>query len=579
MYQKFNNMKKITLLLILITFNCSAQQYFGTNTFGNSGIETNYDSATDSQGNIYSVGFYSGTLTVGSTSVTFKGGNADGYLTKHDSDGNPLWVKSFGGGYDDVAIAVTIDNADNIIVTGYFQGAGANSFDADPGPNVYPLPQLAPILSRDCFIVKLDSNGDFVWAKQVSNPAGGAANEDSKAIRVDSANNIYIAGGFHYADFDPGAAQQVILASGNGNAQDGFVLKLDSNGNYVWVKTFYSANHVVVESIDLDTSGNIFVAGRYEGIVDLDPSTVTQNSTASNGSFDAFLVQLDVNGNYVWGKVFGGSGYDNPKFVKSIGTNVYIGGSLVGNQDLDPSTGVNNYIVSGSSDGYISKFDNTGNYISSYTIGGSTSSENEQMYRMIVGPNGNLFISGDFLDTADFDNGAGIMNSTSNGGLDSFILEITPAMAYVNHLTVGGTGRETFTKLVFNNSNAIVSSGSFTSSSVDFDPFAGVDVRNNTGSSTYDVYVSRYSWPNIALPTQNFIQNEVIVYPNPSKNIITISDITGFNSFIIINSIGQIVKKNNLDNSIIDVSDLAIGFYSLQLQGNKSTKTIKIIKE
>lgn len=575
-------MKKITyllLLLIAIPFFSSAQQYFGTNTFGNSGIETNYEMATDSQGNIYSVGFYSGTLTVGTTTVTYKGGNADGYLAKHDSNGDPLWVKSFGGAADDVAIAVTVDNADNIIITGYFQGSGSNAFDADPGPNVYPLSQLSAFLSRDCFIVKLTNNGDFIWAKQVSNPAGGAANEDSKVVRVDATNNIYVAGGFHYADFDPGAGQQVILASGNGNAQDGFVLKLDSNGNYVWVKTFYSTNHVVVESIDLDTSGNIFVAGRYEGVVDLDPSTVTQNSPTSNGSFDAFLVQLDNSGNYVWGKVFGGSGYDNPQFVKSIGTNVYIGGTLVGNQDLDPSTGINNYTVSGSSDGYISKFDNSGNYVSSYIIGGSSTTEYEQMYRMIVGPNGNLFVSGDFLDTADFDNGTGTMNSISNGFLDSYILEITPAMVYVNHLTIGGTGRETFSKLVFNSSNALISMGSFNSPSVDFNPFAGTDIQNNTGSSSYDVYLSRYSWPNIALPTQQFLQNEVVVYPNPTNKIITVSDISDYNSFVIINALGQIVKQKSLINSIIDVSDLSNGFYSLQLYGTNSIKSFKIIKE
>ena len=238
-------MKKITfLLLFLIPMLSLSQQYFGTTTFGNSGLETNYDLATDSQGNIFSVGFYSGTLTVGTTTVTYNGGNADGYLTKHDSDGNPLWIKSFGGAADDVAIAVTVDHMDNVIITGYFQGAGSNAFDADPGPNVFQLAQQSALLSRDCFIVKLTNNGDFIWAKQVSNPAGGAANEDSKDIKVDAANNIYVAGGFHYADFDPGAGQQTILASGNGNAQDGFILKLDSSGNYIWVKTFYSTKNV-----------------------------------------------------------------------------------------------------------------------------------------------------------------------------------------------------------------------------------------------------------------------------------------------------------------------------------------------
>ncbi|MFC4738568.1 T9SS type A sorting domain-containing protein [Flavobacterium ponti] len=575
-------MKKIILsvLLFSISLLSFAQQYFGTNTFGNTNIETNYDVAKDSQGNVYSVGFYSGTLTVGTTTVTYKGGNADGYLAKHDANGNPLWVKSFGGAADDVALAVTVDNADNILITGYFQGAGSNSFDADPGPNVYPLSQLAPILSRDCFIVKLDSNGDFIWAKQVSNPAGGAANEDSKDITVDSSNNIYVVGGFNYADFDPGAGQQTILATGGGNNQDGFVLKLDSNGDYVWVKTFNSSSAVVIESIDIDTADNLLIAGRYQGIVDLDPSTtVTANSSTSNGSFDNFLVKLDATGNYVWGKVFGGSGFDNPTFVETTGTDVYIGGSLVGNQDLDPSTGTNMYTVLGSSDGYISKFDSSGNYVSSYVVGGSTTTENEEMYRMIVGPNGNLFVTGTFLDTADFDFGTTTVNTTSNGGLDVYILELTPSMQYVNHITVGGTGREIFPKIVFNADNSLLFSGSFISSTVDFNPYSGIDTINNSATNTYDVFVSRFEWANIALPTNSFHQNAVGIYPNPVKDIVNISNNESFTSYKIYNTLGQIVKQGSLNGETIDLSTISNGIYSLQLSGNNINQTKKIIKE
>lgn len=573
--------KTLLILFVSLSFLGYSQQYFGTNTFGNNGNETNYDVVTDSQGNVYTVGFYAGTITVGNTSVTYNGGNADGYLAKYDSNGNAVWVKSFGGAADDVAIAVTVDHADNILITGYFQGAGANAFDADPGTNVFPLSQLAPILSRDCFIVKLDNNGDFLWAKQVSNPAGGAANEDSKDIIVDSSNNVYVVGGFNYADFDPGAGQQTILATGGGNNQDGFVLKLDSNGDYVWVKTFNSTSAVVVESIDVDSAGDLLIAGRYQGIVDLNPSaTVIENSTTSNGNFDTFLVKLDATGNYVWGKVFGGSGYDNPKFVKAIGTDVYIGGSIVGDQDLDPSSGTNMYTVSGSSDGYVSKFDSSGNYVASYVVGGSTSSEYEEMYRMILGPNGNLFITGTFLDTADFDNSSNTMSSTSNGGLDGYILEINQSnMQYVNHLTIGGTGRETFSKMIFNPDNSILFSGSFNSSAVDFNPFAGIDTINNNGANTYDVYASRFSWPNIALPVNSFAINNLTLYPNPVKEELNIiGDVSTFESYIIYNALGQIVKQNKLDSKIY-FSNLANGIYTLKLQGVGGTLTKKIIKE
>ncbi len=565
----------------MMSFLASAQQYFSTTTFGNPGQETNYDLAKDSQGNVYSVGFYSGTLTVGSTTVTHNGGNADGYLTKHDANGNAIWVKSFGGALDDVAIAVTIDNADNILLTGYFQGAGVNSFDADPGPSVFNLSQVSPLVSRDCFIVKLDNNGNFIWAKQISNPSGGAANEDSKDIAVDSANNVYVVGGFHYADFDPGSAQELILASGSGNAQDGFLLKLDSNGNFNWVKTFYSTNNVVVESLDFNSNGDIYIAGRYQGVVDLNPSTtVTANSTTSNGSFDTFIVKLDATGNYIWGNVYGGSGFDVPQFIKTVGTDVYIGGTLIGSQDLDPSSGTNTYTVLGSSDAYISKFDSLGNYISSNMLGSSsTSAESEEVYRMTVGPNGNLFLTGVFLATADFDYSINTVNSTSNGGLDCFILELTPSLQYVNHLTIGGSGKETFAKMIFNADNSVLFSGSFNSSTVDFNPFSGIDNITNNGSNSYDVFMSRFTWQNIPLSTANFNNNEIVVYPNPVKNYLILSDSSMFSSYKIYNSLGQMVKQSNAVTNTISFEGLNSGIYILQMIGIDAVLTKRIMKE
>src|SRR5690606_7321091 len=195
----------------------SAQEYYGTTTFGDGSIDFAYRSAMDSQGNVYAAGIYSGTITIGN-SITWAGGNADGFLAKYDNDGNPVWVKGFGGGFDDVATDVAVDANDNLYITGYFQGAGSQSFDADPGPGVYQLSQPSPFLSRDCFIIKLDSNGDFVWAKQVSNPAGANVNEDSKSIEVDSAGNVYIGGSFVYADFDPDPNTSFELFSTNGGS-------------------------------------------------------------------------------------------------------------------------------------------------------------------------------------------------------------------------------------------------------------------------------------------------------------------------------------------------------------------------
>ena len=487
-------MKTITKSILVATVSlwgaiCSAQDYFGTTTFGDTSIEIPYRSAMDSQGNVYSAGIYSGTITVGSTSVTWAGGNADGFLTKFDNNGNPIWVKGFGGQADDVALDVAVDANDNLYITGYFQGAGALAFDADPGPGVFLLEQPAPFLSRDCFIIKLDSNGDFVWAKQVSNPAA-VANEDSKSIEVDSAGNVYIGGSFNYADFDPDPIAEHILFSTNGGAStDGFLLKLDTDGNFVWVKTFDSTGIVQVIDMEFDTNEDLLLTGRFRNTVDLDPNAGSAPFT-SNGNDDIFMAKLSSDGDFIWGQSFGGSTNDYVSTIKNLPSGIYLGGEFAGTVDLDPSAGVNTFVSLGFSDAYLSKFDTDGNYDYSYVLGGD-STNFENFYDIKEGANGNLYATGQFSATTDFDNSAAEALTTSNGNSDNFLLEMTTNGEYLNHWTVGGNNIENNHQLFINNNNEILTIGGFRSPDADFNPFAGEDIIPTTGN--YDAYFSHYN--------------------------------------------------------------------------------------
>lgn len=487
-------MKTITKTILVAAVSvwgaiCSAQEYYGTTTFGDGSIDFAYRSAMDSQGNVYASGIYSGTITIGN-SVTWAGGNADGFLAKYDNDGNPVWVKSFGGAADDVALDVAVDSSDNLYITGYFQGAGALAFDADPGPGVYLLEQLSPILSRDCFIIKLDSNGDFVWAKQVSNPSGFNVNEDSKSIEVDSAGNVYIGGSFVYADFDPDPNTSFELFSTNGGSSpDGFLLKLDTDGNFVWVKTLGSTGIVEIVDMEFDTNEDILLGGRFRNTVDLDPNAGTSTFT-SNGGDDLFMAKLSSDGDYIWGQAFGGSGLDVFKSIHDRPSGVYVEGMFSGTVDLNPTAGTNTYVSNGPYDAYLSKFDTDGNYEFSYVLGGETTAL-EHFYDIAEGFNGNLFVTGSFNGTTDFDNSAAEAITTSNGNTDNFLMEMTTAGEYVNHWTTGGANTEDFPQLYFNDDNHILTMGAFRSPSVDFNPFAGEDIINVVGF--YDGYFSRYN--------------------------------------------------------------------------------------
>ncbi|MDX1462352.1 MAG: T9SS type A sorting domain-containing protein, partial [Marinirhabdus sp.] len=468
----------------------NSQEYFGTTIFGDGGFDTAYSSVTNSQGLVFTGGLFQTTLTVGPDTVVSAGGNADGYVAIHDSEGAPVGVLSFGGGFDDVVIDMAVDANDNLYITGYFQGANPNNpFDADPGPGVFPLLQPAFGLSRDLFVIKLDNNQEFVWAKQISNPFGfGAINEDAQTIELDNAGNIYIGGSFLLADFDPDPAVNNTVFSADSSSPDGFILKLDNDGNFVWVQTYEGPGGIVeVEDIHFDANEDILVVGRFRNQVDLDPSAAVDNYT-TNGSDDIFITKVDSDGNYIWGQVFGGSNLEIANMITEINSEIYIGGTFSGTVDLDPSAGDNTVTSNGDVDAFVSKFDADGNYVMSFTLGGATNVDIENVYHISEGPNGDVFLAGCFLDTADVDPSANEILITSNGGNDNFFIQLDTDMNYKNHWSIGGPDSENNPHLLFNDLGEVLSIGMFRDT-VDFNPFAGEDFQSAVAQS--DIYVSR----------------------------------------------------------------------------------------
>jgi len=133
------------------------------------------------------------------------------------------WVKQVGGSGYESATSIIQDASGNIYTTGVFK----NTVDFDPGPGIFNL-----TASEDnIFILKLDANGNFIWAKHCANTSSGSSY--GAGIAMDAQNNIYVTGTFSgTVDFDPGPASVTVSA----NTVEIFILKLDFNGNFSWVK-------------------------------------------------------------------------------------------------------------------------------------------------------------------------------------------------------------------------------------------------------------------------------------------------------------------------------------------------------
>ena len=237
----------------------------------------------DASGNSYVNGDFSGTVTFGSTTLTSSGG-ADIFVAKLDSSGNWLWANNAGGTSDECGNGIAVDDSGNSYVTGYFYDSATFSSTTLTNNGVY-----------DIFITKLDSSGNWLWAKK----AGGSSNDSGNGIAVDAIGNSYVTG-----YFDSNATFGSTTLTSNGD-YDIFIAKLDSNGNWLWAKNAGGTYNDYGYSIAVDASGNSYITGCFCGSATFGSTTLT-----SNGDYDIFIAKLDNCGNWLWANNAGGTSDD-----------------------------------------------------------------------------------------------------------------------------------------------------------------------------------------------------------------------------------------------------------------------------
>ena len=365
---------------------------------------------TDASNNVYATGRFSRTVdfdpstsTANLTSV----GSFDIFVLKLDKNGNFEWAKSFGGSSGDYGYSVSINNSNQVLITGYFR----NTVDFDPSTNTFNLISKG---GYDIFIEKLDSDGNFIWAKSV----GGTASDYGYSIISDRFDNIYISGRYSSTvDFDPNVGTFNSTAVGG---TDVYIEKLDANGNFIWVKTIEGTSNGYGNSLDIDTSGNILLTGRFRGTMDFDPSSSNFNITAV--SYDIFIQKLDQNGDFIWAKSFTGSGSNEGNYLRTDKAgNIYVTGRFENSADFDPGASTLNLTAIGDNDIFIAKLDPFGDILWSRSVGGTGK---DYSYSLAIDQLENIYLTGYFSDTVDFDPDSSTFNLTSNGSRDVFIQKL-----------------------------------------------------------------------------------------------------------------------------------------------------------
>ena len=371
------------------------------------------------------------------------------------------WAKNMGGSNQDTGGSVAVDGDGNVYTTGFFRSTDA---DFDPGAGTFNLAATGTGLSA--FISKLDADGNFVWAINLDGLDGNQW-ERGFGIAVDNAGNVYSTGYFEgTVDFDPGPGTANLVSSNSGC----YILKLDTDGNFIWAKGTSGSEYEYGRAIAVDNLQNVYVTGEFSGIVDFDPGPGVAPLTDANPNGDVFILKLDVAGDFVWAKNFVGTSDDVARSIKvDVFGGVYTMGSFYSTVDFDPGTGVFNLTSAGISDSFISKLDIDGNFVWAKQLG---STGNDEGQSLALDASGNVYSTGRFYETVDFDLGAGTFNLTAVNA-DAYILKLTTGGDFVWAKNISETGYGENYTIAVDAAGAVYAGGEF-NGTVDFDPGAGV---------------------------------------------------------------------------------------------------------
>lgn len=446
----------------------------------------------------------------------------------------------------------------------------------------------------DNWISKIKPTNEISWQKSF----GGSSTEGDCNILVLNNGNLVIVS----SSDSPISGNKSVNTKGQ---NDFWVLFTDSTGNPIWQKSFGSNANELISSIISITDSTFCLIGRTNcQIVNGD---VTDSS---NGSYDYWIVLIDDNGEKIWDKTFGGLSFESPKagIYDSVNQRILIIGSSSSGASGDKSE--SSY---GSDDIWLISLDLNGNLLEQKSIGGS----NLEGVDDIIISQGNILIAA----TSDSDI-SGTKTQNSFGNFDAWLVKLNSNLDIIGDYAFGGNDIDNLNSIIVKENGQLVlacSSASGVSGNKSI-PLKGVSdcwfiglneatleiewetviggslidsplifwetpdsykVVSISGSPiSIDKTVS--SWGETDFWVYEFsktvaleeLSNDMLIYPNPSQDFITVkSENSDFSAYTITDINGRISKQgNSTANAPISLMELVEGVYFITLKQENGTE-------
>jgi len=458
-----------------ITGEPPVEEYGWVRTWGAGFQDRVYDVEIDSEGNIYACGFfyYNCDFDPDEEDEFFlnSGGNRDSFLAKYDPEGDFLWAGSWGGNvtFGGMALGLTIDHSDNIIVCGYFYGEDVD-FDPGPGEDLHSSHKdPAEDWGSDCYITKFAPDGTHLWARTW----GGYdwIGDSAAAVEVDSVDNIYIAASFRgTCDFDPDPVTEDIHSSID-DYRDPTIISYTSDGDYRWMNTWGAPFDDWLYGIAVDSNNDIYVSGAYHKTCDFDPG-IDEEIYDADIDGRSYFSKYDSDGNYIRVRIFN-AGTPTKLDVNSA-DNLVVGGNFGGTAQFDPDGGLPEVVANGERDNYISMFEPDGSIVFAESWDGIAAGDSTGGFFwefVCVDDDDNIYYSGHFTGTADLDpDPVDVDEHISGGSRDAFVTKFDPTGDLIWSRSWGGESLEDGAGLGVDSVGNVYIGGYYYSDECDFDP-------------------------------------------------------------------------------------------------------------
>jgi outer membrane protein OmpA-like peptidoglycan-associated protein len=313
-----------------------------------------FDMVLDKENNIYVIGSFDETIDLGNNTQITSNGESDIFIGKYNASGTCQWGLRVGGRNDDEAGGICLDSIGNIYITGTFID------DAYIGESFVRYASNKGNHAATLFVTKLNPSGDPQWTKISKNKKADVG----VGISIDNAGNIFVAGNFE-GEFI--LDDKKIKSNGK---HDICISKLNFNGDCLWVKTFGDKEDNLANTI-FTTNNKILVGG---------------NSHAGLNGFTGYVAEINAEtGNINWTKNIGAIKGHIEKIIHDGYAAYYITGSIEGKNPNDETYHcfVNKVNDKNGEDVWIKSFE----------------SNQAKGNDMVCDKDGNLFITGSFLDS------------------------------------------------------------------------------------------------------------------------------------------------------------------------------------